>query len=123
MMKINLVDCWLVKEYRLKYSKEQYQQGKAMPLKKLLEIKMADFNRRGYTSYAEAWAFTRFLWSYPNKEGNGKYKKVLDKLIKGFKESKEKDKVYKEAFQLDGKPLDLDTLEKELKEYILNLKL
>ena len=45
------------------------------------------------------------------------------RLIDGFKNGKPRDDVYKEAFQIKGKPLNLDELEREWKGYVKTLKI
>jgi hypothetical protein len=47
---------------------------------------------------------------------------VVIKLIDGFKVGNPREKVYQDAFQLKGKPLDLDNLEKEWRQYVKSLK-
>ena len=47
---------------------------------------------------------------------------MLIKLINGFKRGKPRKEVYKDAFQLKGKPIDLDILEKQWKAYVKKLR-
>lgn len=79
--------------------------------------------------YAQSWSFCHFLLAYPDHEDpknqipNGKYWTVLSNFIrlisrKGFK----LEDVIKATFQLNGKALDIDALEKEWMEYVLKME-
>ena len=73
--------------------------------------------------YAEAWAFCHFLWNAPGREsGKGRYRSVLVKLIHGLRRGLPRDELYREAFKLNGKPLDLGRLHDEFIAYIRTLK-
>ena len=109
--------------WRVDTIKEAVQQGRAIPLKDLLDMGRQPFMARADMLYPQSWSFTHFLWNYPTLDGGkGQYAEVLVRLIDGFKVGKPKDEVYKEAFQIKGKPLNIEELEKQWKAYVKTLR-
>jgi hypothetical protein len=73
--------------------------------------------------YPQSWSFVHFLWNYPSLDsGKGQYSEIVIKLIDGFKVGKPRADVYKEAFQIKGKALSYEDLEREWKAYVKTLK-
>ncbi len=92
---------------------------KFIPLKEFLKVPADQFMKKPQIYYPQSWTFFHFLWNYPELEGTkGKYAGVISSLIEAYKGGKGNDEAYDAAF----KDLDLDTLEKEWKEYIPKLK-
>jgi hypothetical protein len=99
------------------------QNGSHPTIAELLEMGRGPFMQNGALHYAQSWSFCHFLWNSPNQVGGGgTYKEVVIKLIEGFKNGRPKVEVYREAFQLNGKPLDYDQLEVEWKAYVKSLR-
>ena len=74
--------------------------------------------------YPQSWSFVHFLWNFPSLDaGKGQYFEIVVRLIDGFKVGKPRDEVYKNAFQLKGKPVSYDDLEREWKAYVKTLKI
>ena len=98
--------------------------GQTTPFKALFAMSHEEFMEKSQLHYAQSWSICHFLWCAPSPFGaeSGTYRDVVLKLIDGFKQGKEREAVYKEAFSRGGKPLDLDVLEKEWKEYVKKLK-
>jgi hypothetical protein len=97
--------------------------GGLTPLKTLLQLNSQDFMAKADAHYPEAWGFVHFLWNAPTPDqGKGRYSEVVIRLIEGFKTGKARDDVYKEAFQIKGKALNLDDLEREWLSYLRTLK-
>jgi len=79
--------------------------------------------------YAQSWSFCHFLLSYPEMEEtknqipNGKYWTVLSNFIRLIARKDVKlDDALKASFQLNGKPIDMDAMEKEWTEYVLKME-
>jgi hypothetical protein len=103
--------------------KELSGNGGLTPIKKLIGLSSQDFMAQSDAHYAEAWGFVHFLWNAPTPDqGKGKYSEVLIRMIEGFKTGKARDEVYKDAFQLKGKVLNVDDLEREWLSYLKTLK-
>jgi hypothetical protein len=97
--------------------------GELTPLKTLLGLSSQDFMAKADVHYAQAWSLVHFLWNAPTPDqGKGKYSEVVIRLIEGFKTGKARDDVYKDAFQVKGKALNLDDLEREWLAYVRTLK-
>jgi hypothetical protein len=112
-----------VAEWRIQTVKEAVNMRQAPKLSEITEMGRAPFMANGGLHYAQSWSFCHFLWNAPElMGGKGKYREVLIRLIHGFKAGKPKDEVYKEAFQLGGKPLLMDVIEEEWKDYVRKLK-
>jgi hypothetical protein len=109
--------------WRVEAVKQFTQAGQVSSIKDLLEMNQMPFMQRAPVHYPQSWSFVHFLWNYPTLDaGKGQYHEVVIRLIDGFKVGKPRAEVYKEAFQVKGKPLDLDQLEREWKAYVKTLK-
>jgi hypothetical protein len=81
-------------------------EGRLMPLQKLLMMSRDEFNKPDviFFAYAESWAFSQFLLTYPKYQDKekqvpaGKYGGAIKKMHKAFAEGKGRDEAYKEAF-------------------------
>jgi hypothetical protein len=103
--------------------KELSGNGGLTPLKTLLQLSSQDFMAKADAHYPQAWSFVHFLWNAPTPDqGKGRYSEVVIRLIEGFKTGKARDDVYKDAFQLKGKALNVDDLEREWLAYVRTLK-
>jgi hypothetical protein len=110
--------------WRVEAIKQFAQGGAVSPIKDLLEMNQAPFMQRAQIHYPQSWSFVHFLWNYPSLDaGKGQYHEVVIRLIDGFKVGKPRAEVYKEAFQVKGKPVDIDQLEREWKVYVKTLKI
>ncbi|HZL71020.1 MAG TPA: DUF1570 domain-containing protein [Planctomycetota bacterium] len=79
--------------------------------------------------YAQAWSFCHFLLAYPDHEDpkaqipNGKYWTVLSNFIRLMaRKGANAGDAIKASFQLKGKPLDIDELEKEWMDYVMKME-
>jgi len=109
--------------WRVEAVKQFTQQGQVPSLKDLLGMGQAPFMAGAQIHYPQSWSFVHFLWNYPTLDGGkGQYSEILIKLIDGFKVGKPRDMVYKDAFQIKGKAIAIDDLEKEWKAYVKTLK-
>jgi hypothetical protein len=109
--------------WRVEAIKQFTQQGQVPSLKDLLGMGQAPFMAGAQIHYPQSWSFVHFLWNYPTLDGGkGQYSEIVIKLIDGFKVGKPRDVVYKDAFQLKGKPIAIEDLEKEWKAYVKTLK-
>jgi hypothetical protein len=109
--------------WRVEAVKQFTQQGQVPSLKDLLGMGQAPFMAGAQIHYPQSWSFVHFLWNYPTLDGGkGQYSEIVIKLIDGFKVGKPRDVVYKDAFQLKGKPIAIEDLEKEWKAYVKTLK-
>jgi hypothetical protein len=112
-----------VAAWRVESVKEYLQTKQTASLKSLLELNQPGFMSGAHIYYPQAWSFVHFLWNYPSlDQGKGQYSEVLIRLIDGFKTGRSRDEVYKEAFQVKGKPINLDQLEDEWKAYVKTLR-
>src|SRR5579872_5071179 len=100
-----------------------------VPLKDLVRMNQKAWDDRKGALYPEAWSFCSFLLAYPKYEEtmsqipNGKYWTVLSNYIKLLSDGKtDLDTAFRSSFQLGGKPLNLDVLEKEWSEYVLKME-
>jgi hypothetical protein len=109
--------------WRVEAVKMFAQAGQVSSIKDLLEMTQAPFMQRAQVHYPQSWSFVHFLWSYPNLDSRGQYYEIVVRLIDGFKVGKPRAEVYKEAFQVKGRPVDLDQLEREWKAYVKTLKI
>lgn len=114
-----------IAKWRIPTLKNQVvKQKKYTPLRTLIAMGQKEFMEESVASlhYAQSWSLCHFLWNYPSiDEGNGKYREVVVKLIEGFKAGRPRDDVYKDAFQLKGKPLSIDDLQDEWMGYLKKL--
>ncbi len=109
--------------WRVDAIKQYAQQGSIPTLKDLLGMGQRPFMANAQIHYPQSWSFVHFLWNYPSLDsGKGQYSEIVIKLIDGFKVGKPRDEVYKEAFQVKGKPVAVEDLEKEWKAYVKTLK-
>jgi len=109
--------------WRVEAVKQFTQQGQVPSLKDLLGMGQAPFMAGAQIHYPQSWSFVHFLWNYPTLDGGkGQYSEIVIKLIDGFKVGKPRDVVYKDAFQIKGKPIAIEDLEKEWKAYVKTLK-
>jgi hypothetical protein len=99
-----------------------------VPIKKLMTMADRDFMSTD-GMYEESWSFCHFLLTAPSTEDsknqipNGKYWTVLSNfIIQMSNRSTKIEDALKASFQLKGKALDYDELEKEWKEYVLKLE-
>ncbi len=112
-----------VAAWRVEAVKQFVQQGRTPSIKDLLGMSRVPFMSGADVHYPQSWSFVHFLWNYPSlDQGKGTYSEVVVRLIDGFKVGKPRDEVYKEAFQLKGKPIDLDELERSWKAYVKTLR-
>lgn len=100
--------------------------GTFVRLKDLLRTGREKFQERHELFYAESWLFCHFLLTYPRTEDpakqipDGKYKDVIVRFHNAMLDPKMKvDAAIKQAFVHDKKPIDLDELEKEFRDYAL----
>ena len=92
-------------------------------LKQLLEMNRAAFMGDADLHYAMSWSLVHFLWNAPSLDsGNGTYHGVVVRLIEGLKAGGSGEMLAREAFQVKGKPIDMDRLEKEWEAYVKTLK-
>jgi hypothetical protein len=109
--------------WRVDAVKQFAQQGSLPTLKDLLAMGQRPFMAGAQLHYPQSWSFVHFLWNYPSLDsGKGQYSEIVIKLIDGFKVGKPRDTVYKDAFQIKGKPVAIEDLEKEWKAYVKTLK-
>lgn len=115
-----------VPKLRVAAVQEAIRNGKFVSLKDLLKTGKEKFQQNHELFYAESWLLCHFLLTYPKLEDpakqipDGKYKDVIVQFHNAMLDPKMKvaDAV-KRAFVLDRKPIDLDELEKEFREYAL----
>lgn len=110
-------------EIQLMMRKKDY-----VPLSRFLTMSADNFMARD-GMYAQAWSFCHFLLAYPDDEDpknqvpNGKYWTVLSTFIRLMSARSTKlEDALKASFQLKGKALDLEALEKEWIEYVLKME-
>ncbi len=101
-----------VAEARIPVIKEAVRRGSHTPIVALLKLSREAFLSKADLHYAQSWSFVHFLWS------TGAYRKVVVRLIDGFKEGKPRDEVYGEAFRR----IDLRRLEAQWIEYAKALR-
>lgn len=109
--------------WRIDEVKQAVQEGRTVSLRGLLDLGREPFMKSADLHYAQSWSFVHFLWNHPGLEsGKGQYSEIVLRLIDGFKAGKPRDQVYKEAFQVKGRPVSVDDLEAEWKAYVRTLK-
>ena len=118
----------IAQKYRLPTLKKAFESGKYFKLNELMRLDRGTFMKNGGLCYAESWALCHFLLNAPRKEiGSdrslkGKYKKVIVEFHNLMAKGDTKlDDAIKKAFVYNGKPIDINELEKEWKEYVLSL--
>lgn len=93
-------------------------------LKDMLSMTKAQYYTNGAAHYAMGWSFCYFLFNYKGPgvadDGNnqGKYKAVISKLVKAFREKKTREEAYTSAFS----GIDLDKMHDEWVKYIQGLR-
>jgi len=127
---------------RLRTIQDAIKHNAYYPLKELFALSQDAFYQNGELCYAPAWSFCHFLATYPLKEDKkrvvpaGDYSHIIRRLYEALKEytvyDAGRDKrsrfhsyedIYNYAFQTkDKKPIDLDELEKQWKDYVLNFE-
>jgi len=109
--------------WRVDAVKQFSQQGQLPAVKDMLQMDQQPFMINAQMMYPQSWSFVHFLWNFPSLDaGKGQYHEVVIRLIDGFKVGKPRAEVYKDAFQVKGKPVDVDQLEREWKAYVKTLK-
>jgi hypothetical protein len=129
----------IMTQERLPSIKNAIKNNKLYPLKDFIKLDKDTFMKDGSKiCYPQAWSFVHFLLAYPLKEDKkqivpkGDYAHIIPRLYEAFKEYytsndkksrfKSYEDVYNYAFQTkDKKPIDWDELEKQWKDYVLNL--
>jgi hypothetical protein len=118
----------VIAQENLPIIQQMIREKKHVPLKKLVGMNHKTWEATE-GNYPEAWSFCSFLLAYPKYEEtksqipNGKYWTVLSNYIRTMSDGKmDPDAALKSCFQLGGKPLDFDVLEKEWAEYILKME-
>jgi hypothetical protein len=118
-----------VPKIRLYVVQEAIRDGRWVRLKDLLAADRKIFQDQWKLYYATSWLFCHFLLAYPKQEDpsrqipEGKYKQVVVKFHNAMLDPKTKvDEALRLALVLDGKPLSLDELEKEFREYALSFE-
>ena len=110
--------------WRVEAVKQFTQGGQIASIKELLDMTQQPFMMRAQVHYPQSWSFVHFLWNYPTLDGGkGQYSEIVIRLIDGFKVGKPRAEVYKDAFTIKGKPVDMDQLEREWKAYVKTLKI
>jgi hypothetical protein len=118
----------VIAQENLPIIQQMIKEQKHVPLKRLVGMNHASWEKMD-GNYPEAWSFCTFLLAYPKYEEtksqipNGKYWTVLSNYIKLMADGKmDSGAAFKASFQLNGKPLDFDVIEKEWAEYILKME-
>jgi len=118
----------IIAQENLPVIQQMIKEQKHVPLKRLVGMNHASWEKMD-GNYPEAWSFCTFLLAYPKYEEtksqipNGKYWTVLSNYIKLMADGKmDSGAAFKASFQLNGKPLDFDVIEKEWAEYILKME-
>lgn len=98
-----------------------------VPLRELVTMGEKEWKARE-GMYPQSWSFCHFLLAYPNAEDpkreipDGRYRPVLSTFITLMsKRSTKLEKALQASFVVNGKPIDLDELEKEWKAYVLGM--
>jgi hypothetical protein len=118
----------IIAQENLPIIQQMIRDRKHVPLKELVGMNHKTWQATE-GNYPEAWSFCSFLLAYPKYEEtrsqipNGKYWTVLSNYIKYMSDGKtDPGSAFKASFQLNGKPLDFDVLEKEWADYILKME-
>jgi hypothetical protein len=107
--------------------REAIRSGKFIRIKDLLVMGPKKFQDNHAICYAESWLFCHFLLTFPKQEDpsmqipEGKHKQVVVRFHNAMLNPKTKvEEAVRQAFVHDRKPIDLDELEAEFKEYALS---
>jgi hypothetical protein len=118
----------IIAQENLPIIQQMIRDKKHMPLKAFVTLNRANWERMD-GNYPQAWSFCTFLLAYPKYEEtksqipNGKYWTVLSNYIRLMSDGKaDPDAAFAAAFQLNGKPLDLEVLEREWTDYLLKME-
>jgi hypothetical protein len=93
---------------RLDGIRQACREGSYVPLAKLFKYTQGQYYANAGLCYAEGWSIAYFLWRTTDE----KYKGVIENFMKKLRQTKDADKAF-------GK-LDIDTLEKDWKDFVLN---
>lgn len=115
-----------VPEIRVPVLKRALLDNKHIPLRDLLNYDKRKFQDNHKLLYAESWAFCHFLLGAPKLEDrdkqlpDGKYKKVLVTFHNSLLDPKmSPSEAAASAFRVNGKPVDLEALEKEFRDWVM----
>lgn len=118
----------VIAQENLPVIREMVRKRAHVPLKKFLTMPYDEFMARD-GMYPQAWSLCHFLLTAPGYEDpksqipNGKYWTVLSTLIRLMsKRGTKVEDAIKASFQLKGKPIDLDALEKEWADWVLKME-
>jgi len=118
----------VIAQQNLPVIQEMIKEKKHVPLKTFVNLNQASWDKME-GNYPQAWSFCTFLLAYPKYEEtksqipNGKYWTVLSNYIRLMSDGKTDPGVaFTASFQLNGKALDLDVLEREWADYILKME-
>src|SRR6185436_11966797 len=118
----------VIAQQNLPFIQQMIREKKHVPLKAFVTLNRANWERMD-GNYPQAWSFCTFLLAYPKYEDpksqipNGKYWTVLSNYIRLMSDGKtDPAAAFTASFQLNGKALDLDALEKEWADYILKME-
>lgn len=111
---------------RVPVVREAIRGGKFIRIADLLTLGHRKFQENHVLCYAESWFFCHFLLTFPRQEDpslqipEGKYKQVIVRFHNAMLNPRVKvEDAVRQAFVLDRKPIDLDVLEAEFREYAL----
>jgi hypothetical protein len=118
----------VIAQQNLPFIQQMIRDRKHVPLKSFVTMTPAAWQKME-GNYPQAWSFCTFLLAYPKYEEtksqipNGKYWTVLSNYIRLMSDGKtDPGAAFTASFQLNGKALDLDALEKEWADYILKME-
>lgn len=102
------------------------RQGTYIRFRDLLDFDKRKFQENHQLLYAESWSLCHFLLTAPKLEDpdrqipEGKYKQVIQRFHSAMLDPKMKAaEAVRTAFVLNGKPIDLEALEKEWRDYMM----
>lgn len=99
------------------------QSGAVPSLQDMLDMDERTFMQRSGLMYPVSWSFCHFLWNAPElSSGQGKYREVIIRLVKAFREGKKRREAYEESFIVAKKRLDPAVLDAEWRAYIKKLR-
>jgi hypothetical protein len=112
---------------RLPVVQEAIREGKLIRLRDLLSMNPKKFQDNHALCYAQSWLFCHFLLTFPKREDpsrqipEGKYKQVVVRFHNAMLSPKTKaEEAVRQAFVHGRKPIDLDEMEAEFREYALS---
>ena len=101
-----------VNDYRLRVLQTAFEEGTFARFAELLEFEQADYYSNAQVYYAQGWSMVHFLMHHQDE----KLRKLIPKLIKDFKDTKNFRRSTDKAF----KGRDLDELEREWVGWVLS---